>query len=152
MLSHQHFALTLRQVTRLCIAAPKHGWYLWLYLLANLMTVEFGITISTDDLAGSDTRTAAFWALDQKMVRIKTTNNQMRSKESSDEEQRITKGQRPCGWNVKEQVCKYYLEVFQSGTLQSSCSHSWNGLKIHWNSENHHPKTSESWHIRERNW
>lgn len=113
-------------MTRLCIAAPKHGWYLWLYLLANLMTVEFGITISTDDLAGSDTRITAFWALDQKMVKIKTMDNQRRSKESP-------RSQRPCGWSVKEQVCKCYLEVFQSGTLQSSCSHS--NLEF-WKSQN----------------
>lgn len=47
-------ALTLWQVAGLCVAATQGGWFLWLDGFACLSTVEFGVTISTDDLACPD--------------------------------------------------------------------------------------------------
>lgn len=54
------FSLTLGQVARLGVAVSNPVWYLWLNSLAHLLVIELGIAISTDDLAGSDTRVTAF--------------------------------------------------------------------------------------------
>lgn len=46
--------LTLWQVARLHVAAIQGGWLLWLDGFAYISTVEFGVTISTDNLACPD--------------------------------------------------------------------------------------------------
>lgn len=56
--------LTLWQVARLQVAATQGGWLLWLDGFAYISTVEFGVTISTDNLSCPDAWTAALWTLE----------------------------------------------------------------------------------------
>lgn len=55
--------LTLWQVAGLCVAAAQGGWFLWLDGSARLSTVDFGVAVSTDDLACPDAGIAALGTL-----------------------------------------------------------------------------------------
>lgn len=55
--------LTLWQVAGLCVAAAQGGWFLWLDGSACLSTVDFGVAVSTDDLACPDAGIAALGTL-----------------------------------------------------------------------------------------